>query len=164
MPMKYTIIGIDSGKTVAVVSMSLDREVIGIDTGRFAGLDWFVDRIREKGMPVVIASDKKDAQSLVRRLAAIFNSVIFTPNADINVERKQELAQGYKVGNLHERDALSAAIVAYNSYVSKLKQAERAAREQNFGDVDRMKMLVIKRYSIHEALKEEKKVHRFVRG
>ncbi|MDE1851790.1 MAG: DUF460 domain-containing protein [Candidatus Micrarchaeota archaeon] len=156
MLMKHTIIGIDSGKTAAVVSIDLDGNVVGIDTGRFVGLEWFVDRIREKGTPVVIASDKRNAQSLVHRLAAIFGSSIFTPDADVSVDRKQQIAHGRELENLHERDALAAAMIAYNSYANKLKQAEKIAKERHVQDVDRIKALVIKRHSVDEAITDRK--------
>lgn len=156
MLMKHTIIGIDSGKTAAVVSIDLDGKVVGVDTGRFVGLEWFVDRVRERGIPVIIASDKRNAQELVHRLAAIFGSHVFTPSADISVDRKQHIAHGYNLENLHERDALSAAMTAYNFYANKLKQAEKIAKGMRVEDIDKVKALVIKRHSVDEAISGRK--------
>ena len=153
--------GIDSGKTAAIACVDLDGKVVHISTGRSVGLDWFVDIIRKTGFPVVIAGDKKNPVALVARLSTIFDSVLFVPSSDISVEKKKALASD-EVQNLHERDALAAAMTAYNAYSSKLRQAERTAREMK-ADADRVKALVVKRYSMYEAVSRKKAGRRFIR-
>ncbi|MHA1944282.1 MAG: hypothetical protein ACW96M_07790, partial [Candidatus Thorarchaeota archaeon] len=75
----------------------------------------------------------------------------------IAVADKQELAREYstdkRIRNAHERDALTAAVYAYNSIRPKLQQIDRMIREQQLS-VDRnyLKALVIKGTSINEAL------------
>ncbi|MDE1860968.1 MAG: DUF460 domain-containing protein [Candidatus Micrarchaeota archaeon] len=159
--MRHIIVGIDSGKRAAIACIDLSGNVVGLDTGISVGMDWYLDRIRSAGSPVVIASDKKRAGTLIGKLAAIFHCIVFTPQSDMSVDRKREFTEGINVGSLHERDALSAALNAYNSYSNKLNQAERYARERNYDEIDRVKALVIKRYSIHEVLEGRDNVGRF---
>ncbi|MCL5100661.1 MAG: hypothetical protein M1122_01770 [Candidatus Marsarchaeota archaeon] len=63
---------------------------------------------------------------------------------------------------MHERDAMSAAMSAYNKYANKINQAENMAKETGMSDVDTVKALVIKKHSVYEAL-IGKKSRRFVR-
>lgn len=162
--MKHVIVGIDSGKRAAVACIDLNGKIVHINNGLFVSLDWYVDNIKLAGSPVIIAGDKRRAQRLLEKLSAIYNAVIYTPTTDISVKRKKEFLTGKTVANLHERDALSAALTAYNAYANKLNQAERYARERDVEDLDRVKALVIKRYSIHEALEGKEESRRFARS
>ncbi|MEM3212149.1 MAG: DUF460 domain-containing protein [Candidatus Micrarchaeaceae archaeon] len=145
----HLIVGVDGGKTAAIAFLDLNGELEGLYTGRFVSLSWFVDKIKQAGVPVIIASDKKKPERVAKRLAAIFSAELFTPNSDISTEKKSELAG--KTGNLHERDALAAARAAYNAHANKLKQIDKFANMHG-ADADKLKSLVIaRRYSMHEA-------------
>lgn len=160
--LKHLIVGIDTGKTAAVACLDLNGGVVRLTTGRFVGLEWFVDTIKETGSPVIIAGDKKRPDSLVEKLAAIFDAVLFVPQTDISVMKKKGLT-AHRFANPHERDALAAAATAYNYYVGKLRQAERIAREKE-ADVDKVKAMVIKKYSVYEAITNRNAGRRLVRG
>jgi hypothetical protein len=152
--MKHIIAGIDPGKHAAVACIDLDGKVVHLATGLFVGTEWLVGQIGRAGSPVVIASDKKRPDDTPKKIAAIFGAVLFSSDYDISVKRKHELARIHKVGTAHERDALSAAITAYNSYKNKLNQAGSFAKKNGIGDMDMVKAMVIKRYSMHEAITE----------
>jgi predicted RNase H-like nuclease (RuvC/YqgF family) len=160
--LKHLIVGIDPGKTAAIACLDLDGNVIKLATERFAGLQWFVSTISQAGLPVVIACDKKRPDSLVERLAAIFDAVLFVPQTDISLIKKKNLT-ARRFSNPHERDALAAAETAYNSYSGKLRQAERLARE-GAAEIDRVKALVIKKYSVDEAMSNRNAGRRLVRS
>ncbi len=160
--MNNVIVGIDTGKTSAIACVDLNGRAVYTATMRFANARWFVDSIKAAGLPVIIASDKKKANDAVTKLAAIFDAVLFTPKEDIKVRKKQEYSNLRKVKNVHERDALSAAMAAYKHYSNKLMQVERIAREGDAEDIDKIKGMVIKKYSINEALRNLK-AGRFVR-
>ncbi len=161
--MDHIIVGIDSGKRAAVACLNLDGRPVFISNGTFVGLEWFVEKIRCAGSPVIIASDKKKPNKLPAKLAAIFGAVLFSAGYDIDVKRKQEVARKYKISNLHERDAMSAAVAAYNSYRNKLDQAGVFAKENKLEDPDKIKAMVIKRYSMYEAKREKPTANRFKR-
>jgi uncharacterized protein len=161
--MNHIIVGIDSGKRAAVACLDLEGKLIFISSGTFVGLEWFVEQISDIGTPVIIASDKKKPNHLPAKLSAIFGAVLFSAGYDIDVKKKQEIARKYKIYNLHERDAMSAAVAAYNSYRNKLNQADVFARENNIDDPDRIKAMVIRRYSMHEAKMESPSASKFKR-
>ncbi|MCL5008658.1 MAG: DUF460 domain-containing protein [Candidatus Marsarchaeota archaeon] len=160
--MKHIVVGVDTGKTCAVACVDLNGNIVSLKTKRFAGLNWIVQVVTEAGSPVVVASDKKHANTQLAKLAAIFDAALFTPKDDISVSRKKEFMLPKKAANLHERDALTAAMSAYNAYSSKLNQIEHLAREKGVDDIDGVKALVVKKHSFHEAV-TGKKTGRFVR-
>ncbi len=160
--LKHLIVGIDPGKTAAIACLDLDGNVAKLATGRFVGLEWFVDTLKETGLPVVVACDKRRPDSLVEKLAAIFDAVLFVPQTDISVMKKKDLT-AHRFANPHERDALAAAATAYNAYAGKLRQAERIGREKG-AEVEMVKAMVIKKYSVHEAISSRSAGRRFVRG
>ncbi len=158
--MEHVIIGIDTGKTSAIACIDLYGNIKKLHTAKSSGIPWFVEKIRESGIPVVISSDKKKSQDTVRKLASIFNCVLFAPKEDIPVWKKNAELAMYKVNSIHERDALSAAKAAYNRYANKLWQAERLAKLSN-ADPDSVKAMVIRRYSVYEAVNKKDRVNRF---
>ncbi|MGC8628744.1 MAG: DUF460 domain-containing protein [Candidatus Micrarchaeia archaeon] len=146
--------GIDGGKTAAIACLDLSGNILSLFSGQSVNTSWFVEKIRQVGQPVIIASDKEKPDFIAKKLATIFGAVLFAPDSDISVEKKKEFAE--KAGNLHERDALAAAKAAYNAYANKLKQTEKLAEQHN-ANPDEIKALVIsKRYSIYEALTGKK--------
>ncbi len=160
--MRYLIVGIDTGKTAAIACLDLDGNIVKLVTGRFVGLDWYINMIRETGSPVMIASDKKRPDSLIQKLATIIDAVLFLPENDMSVAKKNNLTT-QRFENLHERDALAAATTAYNAYSGKLRQAERIAKEKN-AEAEKVKAMVIKKYSVHEAVNSKNAGRRLVRS
>jgi uncharacterized protein len=160
--MNHTIVGIDTGKTSAVACLSLEGRIISLSARPYADFRWYIDTITKSGSPVVIASDKKKNNDTIAKIAAIFDAALYTPKEDISVMKKKEFARMLQVANIHERDALSAAIFAYNSYSAKLNQAGRIARGSTHDEIDRIKALVIKKHSVREAM-EKRIAGRFVR-
>ncbi len=127
---------------------------------RFADLAWFIESINSVGTPVIIASDKRPADKLSKKLASIYNAVLFEPKENISIRIKKKIGIGTR--SPHERDALTAAKMAYNEYANKLRQAEKKAEKEN-ADVDKVKTLVIRKYSIDEAIKDIGTNKRFAR-
>jgi predicted RNase H-like nuclease (RuvC/YqgF family) len=159
----YIIVGADPGKTSAIACIGLDGRVLHMSTARFAGIDWFVQNIRAVGTPVVIAGDRKRPGAMLSELSAIFDAVLFSPECDLAVERKAAIANAGAYGNFHERDALAAAITAFNAYSGKLRQAERLAKRSDI-DMEKVKAMVIRKYSIHDIVNNLKAGRRLVRG
>ena len=130
--MKHLIVGIDAGKTAAVACIDLNGKVVKLATGRFVGLEWFVDVIKGVGQPVMVSGDKKRPTQLAEKISTAFDAVLFVPGSDMSVEKKRSMLEA-DFDNLHERDALASAMMAYNAYAGKLSQAERQARESATG-------------------------------
>lgn len=150
--MKHVIVGIDPGKTSAIAVLDMSGSIVFLANRRFAGLRWFVDSIRSAGTPVVIAGDKKNPDAMISKIAATFGAVRFAPRYDISTDRKKEMTSADIVGNAHERDALAAARTAFNAYANKFKQAEKRAWHSSYADTDKLKAMVVMKYSMHEAM------------
>lgn len=154
--MKHIIVGIDPGKTAAIACIDLEGRALHIESARFAGFNWFVDKIKEVGIPVLIASDKKNSTAAIDKIGAAFGARIFSPEQDISVTNKEMITSKFSFSNIHERDALSAALTAYKAYSRKFNQAERLAREKSFDDIDKLKSMIVKKYSMHETMENKK--------
>lgn len=150
--MAHVIVGIDPGKTSAVAVLDMNGNILFLASRRFAGLRWFVDSIRSVGTPAVAAGDKKNTDAMVSKIAATFGAVCFAPRYDISTARKKEMTDTDKIGNAHERDALAAARTAFNAYANKFKQAEKVAENSRYADIDRLKAMVVRKYSMHEVI------------
>ena len=57
--MRHIIVGVDTGKASSIAGIDLNGRVIGTTTMKCVGVSWFVNKIKELGSPVVIATDKK---------------------------------------------------------------------------------------------------------
>jgi predicted RNase H-like nuclease (RuvC/YqgF family) len=97
-----------------------------------------VSYIREKGKPVVVATDVAPPPATVEKIKRSFKATLFVPNERIAVDEKVKLARPYGYGNDHERDALAAAVKAYNAYKNKFAQIDRKVPAHMTGDVKAM--------------------------
>ncbi len=154
------IVGVDTGKTVAVSCISLSGASIYSAHMKSGGIPWLVSTIEKVGIPSVIASDKNFRGETIHKINSAFNSILFMPKGNIPMIEKRQLAHEKSIKDPHERDAYIAAIKAYNYYANKLKQAEHIAKQKNIKDVDLVLAKVIKKYSISEAInnKEAKRL------
>jgi len=148
----HIIVGLDPGKTIALACIDLNGRLLMHTHRKFADAGWVVSTIEKVGTPSIIATDKKRAGEEIRKINAIFNSRIFTPEKDLTLEEKRQLIKGTKLYNQHELDAYAAALKAYNIHSSKLKQAEHKVRTAGIDSSDIIKAKVIAKYSISEAL------------
>jgi hypothetical protein len=149
----YTIVGIDPGTTTAVAVMDLSGNLVEVKSRKNWSAGEVVEYISSLGKPVVIATDKSVAPDYVLKIKAAFNAVLYTPKEDMSVDKKRELTGRYKPVNDHERDALAAAIDAFNSYKNKLRNVEK--RIPAGLDSDRIKAEIIRGTPLKEFLIEE---------
>ncbi|AGK61525.1 hypothetical protein Asulf_01548 [Archaeoglobus sulfaticallidus PM70-1] len=152
---RHLIVGIDPGSTVGVAVLDLDGKVLGVRSKKGWSFSEVIEYILSFGKPVIVATDKSNAPEYVSKVRSAFNAIIYTPRDDMSVERKIQLTRGYKVFNDHERDALSSAIEAFNSYKNKLMNIEK--RMPAGYDLDAVKAGVIKGIPLKTILGEERR-------
>lgn len=152
MTQAHIVVGVDTGKVSALACLDLQGRVIALSHDRYGGAEWLIKTITKYGVPVVIATDRQHANSMLKKLRATFSAALFEPSKDITIEEKRKLARAMSIKNQHERDAYAAAKAAYNSYANKLNQAAAIAAQNSTADIDAIKAKVIARYSINEAL------------
>jgi uncharacterized protein len=130
--MRPTIIGLDPGTTVGYAAVGMDGEVVAVRSIRNSDLSTVIRETALLGIPVMVATDKKEVPHLVRKFAASTGARLFRPGFDLLVREKQELVAGKEIGDDHGRDALSCAMLAYKSVervISKtLKHLDRQGK------------------------------------
>ncbi len=160
---RYLIVGVDPGISTGVAIIDIDGVPLTVLSGR--GLDRvdIVNNILSYGIPLVIATDVNPPPDTVKKLASMFNAVLYTPPQSLTSEEKRQLVEDYiskykwiKIEDSHQRDALAAALRAYHSIESKLRQVgsylSRIGLEIS---VDNIKAAVVKGKTIAEAIEEE---------
>ncbi len=148
------IVGIDPGTTTGLAFVSLGGRVIALSSAKDMGLKETVRALEKQGEPLILASDRMPAPSAVRKINAVFRSKIFAEQ--MTVDQKGRLCRPYRVANHHQRDALAAALNAYNYYSPKIRQAEKAFRDAGLGDVESAVSAVLRGEKMREIIKKQK--------
>lgn len=154
------IVGLDPGTTTGICVLDLKGNLRKIHSEKHLSFEGVLSFLSSSGEPVVIASDVHPAPSLVEKVAATFNSVLFTPLKSISGLEKVVIIGSFLERNLecslknkHEKDALVAGLLAYYNFENKLKQVEKKMREKGIGNVDEVKKMVLKGTSMSRAVK-----------
>jgi predicted RNase H-like nuclease (RuvC/YqgF family) len=127
---KHLIVGIDPGTTVGLAFLDVDGNVLKIKSSRGLSIDEIITEIASVGKAAILASDKAVVPPIVNKLSGILGARLFTPDSDLLVERKRELAQKADTKNDHERDALAAAVYAYYNFQNKIRRIEKQVADQ----------------------------------
>ena len=148
----HLIVGIDPGTTTAVAAVDLDGKVVHLSSGRERSMADVVETLYQVGKPLVVASDVSQMPFSVERIRRVFSAVAYTPRADRTGEEKMAITEGIPYANLHERDALSAALDAYRSYRNKFQSIQKRV-PQGF-DLNRVRAGIVRGQSIEQILGE----------
>lgn len=158
------IVGVDPGLNCGLAALTFDGKPILVESRRAWSLDKIIERISGLGEPAIISSDVSPASSLLEKLSKKFNAILFEPVISMSADEKHKLARAYieryniRVENVHEIDALAAAIKAYQHYKNKFEQVDAKLREINSRLFpDDVKNLVIRGYSIARAIRALRK-------
>lgn len=156
----YLIVGVDPGMVTGIAALNVNGEVLLLTSKRGIDRGEIVKMILENGTPIAISSDVNPPPRLVVKLASSLNLTLYVPSRSLQVSEKTSLVQGFiderKVSppqDPHQRDALAAAIKAFQSFKNKMEQAEAHARSLGLKvSYNDLRALIIKGYSISEAL------------
>jgi hypothetical protein len=148
----YIIVGLDPGTTTGIAALNLRGELVDLISSRSMSSSDVIEWIAARGKPLIVATDVSPTPGAVEKTKRAFNAVLFSPGADMAGEEKIALGRelGYK--NDHERDALAAALAAFRKYKNKFIQVEKKAPAEV--DPDEIKALVVRGYSIENAIAE----------
>lgn len=148
----YIIVGIDPGTTTAVAILDIKGGLVNLFSSRVVSISDVIEHITEYGRPLIIASDVTPAPNTVEKIKRAFNAVLFSPNESLPTSDKINLAKQFKYCNEHERDALAAALWAFRDCKNKFTHIEKKTPVGI--DIDEMKALVIRGYSIDAAISQ----------
>ena len=110
------IVGIDPGTTTGVAVVGLDGEPLEVHSTRVADRADVVEWLIERGRPVVVAADVTPMPETVERFRRSFDAAGWTPTTDLPVDEKLHRTRDAAHDNDHERDALAAALFAFDAH------------------------------------------------
>ncbi|MEA1930557.1 MAG: DUF460 domain-containing protein [Euryarchaeota archaeon] len=124
------IVGIDPGTTTAAAVVSLDGRVLDRFSSRTADtaavIEWLIDR----GRPLIVAADVTPMPETVEKFRRSFDATRWVPPSDIPVDEKVHRTRDHEYENDHERDAMAAALYAYDDHEDQFDRiAEKTPRQ-----------------------------------
>ncbi|MEM2143076.1 MAG: DUF460 domain-containing protein [Candidatus Thorarchaeota archaeon] len=154
---RYFIVGVDPGITAGLCFLTLDGAIHDVCSRKGLTRAEIIRTIYERGVPVLLATDKTPAPHLARKLAATLDVQLFVPPREVPVSQKKEISReaATQCGSLnaHERDALAAAIIAYRYFLPKLDQVDQTIQAENLSvDRNQLKALVVRGMQIRDAI------------
>ena len=150
------IVGIDPGTTTAIAMLNFSADYCHVFSRKNMNLSELCDYIAEKGEPVIIATDVAKPPMLVKKAAAAFNALLFTPKKNIPQYEKRKMVKSVKLRNKHEKDALVAALKARKRFLNFFSKIDSVLEKKNLSYLDEdVKSLLIKRRvcNIEQAIK-----------
>lgn len=119
------IVGIDPGSTSAVAALNLDKELILLESAKEFPAEDIIFKLIQKGHTVLVGCDTESMPSLAEDIASSLGARKFSPEEDISRSRKRDL--GSEGENSHEKDAIAAAVHAYNQHQRRIRKINREA-------------------------------------
>ncbi len=116
------IVGVDPGTNTAVGLVGLEGEVLDVWSSRTSDEGEVINWIIERGRPVIVAADVAGMPTTVDRIRRSFDAVGWVPDDDIPTDEKLHRTREANPANDHERDALAAALFAYDAYADTLER------------------------------------------
>jgi predicted RNase H-like nuclease (RuvC/YqgF family) len=119
------LVGIDPGTTTAAAVVSLDGEVLDVFSTRTADTAGVIEWLVERGRPVVVAADVEPMPETVEKFRRSFDAAAWEPDADLPVDEKLHRTREHTYDNDHERDAMAAALFAFDAYEDQFERITR---------------------------------------
>lgn len=148
----YIIVGLDPGTTTGIASLNLRGELVDLVSAKEMSSSDVIEWIASRGRPLIVATDVFPTPGAVEKVKRSFSATLYSPGMDVPAEEKIALAREYGYKNDHERDALAAASSAFKKYKNKFVQVDKKVPSEI--DPDEVKALVVKGYSIENAIYE----------
>jgi hypothetical protein len=129
----HVIVGIDPGTTTAAAVVGLDGSVFDVFSTRTADTAGVIEWLIERGRPLLVAADVTPMPETVEKFRRSFDAAGWTPSSDLPVDEKLHRTREIDYDNDHERDALAAALFAFDDHEDQFDRVSRKVPP----DVDR---------------------------
>ena len=130
------LVGIDPGTTTAAAVVGLDGAVLDVMSSRTADTADVIEWLIERGRPIVVAADVTPMPETVEGFRRSFEAAGWAPNTDLPVDEKKHRTRDESYDNDHERDALAAALYAFDAHEDQFDRvAEKVPPRQDLGEV-----------------------------
>jgi predicted RNase H-like nuclease (RuvC/YqgF family) len=158
-PKRYLIVGVDPGMVCGLAAVDLNGRILHVSSGRGITRGQITRLLATLGRALIFATDVNPPPSLLSKLSASHNAILFSPEKSLKTFEKTDLVekisinQRIKVQDTHQRDALAAAAKAYSYYRNKLEQAVSHARaEEHPVQIEEVKANILRGMSIKDAI------------
>lgn len=132
----HVLVGIDPGTTTGVAIVGLGGTVLDVYSTRPGGTAEVTEWIIERGRPIVVAADVTPIPETVEKIRRSFDAAPWTPDRDLPIDRKQHRTREIGYDNDHERDAMAAALFAFDDHEDQFDRISRKVPAQlNVGTV-----------------------------
>ncbi|WP_458208251.1 DUF460 domain-containing protein [Haladaptatus sp. NG-SE-30] len=132
----HVIVGIDPGTTTAVALTDLDGTLLDVWSTRTADTADVIKWIIERGRPIVVAADVTPMPETVEKIRRSFDAAPWTPVNDLPIDEKQHRTRNDDYDNDHERDAMAAALFAFDGHEDQFQRiARKVPAQMSRGDV-----------------------------
>ena len=119
--MRQLIVGVDPGTTLGYAVLDIDGRIIKLGSSKLLNLSSLITEIIKLGKPLIVGCDKHLVPDFVGKFSTKIGARVINPEEDLHVVEKKEVIHYYLAdtkqsilpGNLHEADALAAAIFAF---------------------------------------------------
>jgi len=157
---EHLIIGLDPGIITGLAIIDLDGKLLYVNSKRNWSRNDIISEIMKFGDPILIATDVHPPSSFVVKMASILGAKIAEFGRSLSISEKREIISRYVEDcnlnldlNVHEKDALSAALKAFYGFKTLFSKAEAHALELGFeGSHKALRALLIKGYNIKQAI------------
>ena len=119
------IVGIDPGTTTAAAIVDLNGEPLSVYSSRTADAATVTEWIVERGRPALVAADVTPMPETVEKFRRSFDAAGWTPDSDLPIDEKLHRTREAAYDNDHERDALAAALFAYDAHEAQFERISR---------------------------------------
>ncbi len=132
------IVGIDPGTTTAAAVVGLDGGAHDVTSSRTADTAEIIEWLIERGRPILVAADVTPMPETVEKFRRSFDAGGWVPDADLPVDEKLHRTRDDDYANDHERDALAAALYAFDDHEDQFERITRKVpRDVDRGEVIR---------------------------
>jgi len=132
----HVVVGVDPGTTTAIALVGLDGELLDVYSSRTVDAAGVTEWIVERGRPIVVAADVTPMPETVEKLRRSFSAAGWTPEHDLAVDVKQHRTRDEGYDNDHERDAMAAALSAYDDHADQFERiAAKVPPREDVGEV-----------------------------
>ena len=130
------LVGIDPGTTTAAAVVGLDGAVLDVLSTRTADTAAIIEWIIERGRPLLVAADVTPMPETVEKIRRSFDAAAWVPDRDLPVDVKKHRTREVGYDNDHERDAIAAALGAYDAHADQFERvAAKVPPRQDLGAV-----------------------------
>ena len=132
----HVVVGIDPGTTTAAAVVGLDGDVLDVVSTRTADTADIIEWIIERGRPILVGADVTPMPETVEGIRRSFDAADWTPDRDLPVDVKKHRTRETGYDNDHERDAIAAALGAYDAHADQFERvAAKVPPRQELGPV-----------------------------